>query len=268
MLYQNYINNKTNYLILYQRQLGGKNNTNERFNELFENSYEKFEQKIKNVSKEQRQELWNNLKKKRTEEISKLKKTNSYFTQKQLDDNKISHSFYTHDNGGQPFKITIENGNIIISKNMYDKSDDIKLIELKNYVGIWIGYDATEYEFHGNSVLIKLNDDEYMFVGDTIYKFKTSEEITEYISYIGNNDVPYPIAYSKNFIYHMLNHQYIDKKYINIIPNIKNAEDIVINFYDVDDHKKNFDDVQIIKARDIGNTFLGLWYDAVSKIKQ
>lgn len=267
MYHHIYINNKTTYLILHQRQLGG-DDTKKRFSNLFKNKYQNISNLFenKNISKEQRQELWNKIVEKRKEEISKLEKTNSYFTQGQLNDNKISHSFYTHDNGGRPFKITIENGEIIISKNIDDESD-IKLIELKNYMGIWIGYDTTEYEFHGNSALIKLNHDELMFVGDTIYKFKPAEEITEYVSYVGNNDVPYPIAYSKNFIYRMLEHQYINKKYINIVPNIKHAEDIVIKFYSITDHIKNFKNLIIIKERDIGNTFLGLWHDAVSKVK-
>jgi len=61
----------------------------------------------------------------------------------------------------------------------------------------------------GNSILMKLEKDRYLFVGETIYQFRTDDEILHYNSPIGNSDVPYPFAVGKKYVYFMLDMEYI-----------------------------------------------------------
>jgi hypothetical protein len=83
---------------------------------------------------------------------------------------------------------------------------------------------------HGNSILIHLKNLEHIYVGSFINKFRAVDEITDYMSPVGNNDVPYPVAYSVENVYlcrkwriwkkyiWSLNQQYqIRKIYIRII---------------------------------------------------
>lgn len=53
-------------------------------------------------------------------------------------------------------------------------------------------------EFDGNSILINTDRNNYVFIGSRIYSFQAKYEIVEYISPVGNNDVPYPYAIDKN----------------------------------------------------------------------
>jgi hypothetical protein len=57
---------------------------------------------------------------------------------------------------------------------------------------------------HGNSILLKINETTYIYVGHTIYSFKTKSPIAKYVSPIGNSDVPYPYAIDKNGEYYLL----------------------------------------------------------------
>lgn len=42
-----------------------------------------------------------------------------------------------------------------------------------------------------------------IYVGCEMYSFKTDDEIIDYVSPMGNNDVPYPVAYSDENVYFM-----------------------------------------------------------------
>ena len=49
-------------------------------------------------------------------------------------------------------------------------------------------------DFDGNSLLLDMGDNEYIYFGSTHFTFKSRSAITEYVSPVGNNDVPYPYA--------------------------------------------------------------------------
>lgn len=75
-------------------------------------------------------------------------------------------------------------------------------------------------EFDGNSILVLLDSktNRYVYIGYLIYEFNAPEPITDYYSAVGNSDVPYPVALSKNFVYFMLgtsNRQNPGGEYIN-----------------------------------------------------
>jgi len=127
----------------------------------------------------------------------------------------MTKTYYTDDNGGRPFKVEIENKNVCIYKGNgdYDSDDDIdndgyKFLKEYQPEKIFIGKSplnrTTRFSgghgpnFDGNSILLKLSDDMYLFIGQNIFSFKTSSEIVKYVSPVGNSDVPYPYAIDTN----------------------------------------------------------------------
>ena len=56
--------------------------------------------------------------------------------------------------------------------------------------------------FTGNSILLELKGKtRYVFIGHNVYEFTALEPITKFVSPVGGSDVPYPIAYSQNYVY-------------------------------------------------------------------
>ena len=57
--------------------------------------------------------------------------------------------------------------------------------------------------------LLKIEDKKYIYEGDTVFTFETVDDIDEYFSEIGHNDVNYPFALSKENIYYMIYQKYV-----------------------------------------------------------
>ena len=57
--------------------------------------------------------------------------------------------------------------------------------------------------------LFEIEDKKYIHVGEKLFSFETNEEIKDYFSEHGNNDVKYSFAYGKENIYFMLHQKYI-----------------------------------------------------------
>jgi hypothetical protein len=121
-------------------------------------------------------------------------------------------NYYIHDNGGRPFKVFIDKDGIIkIYKQDNNLLYNIEILEVNDYNELFIGYDPLQPNNNGHSILIKINKHNYIYIGYEIYKFITDDEITHYISIIGNNDVPYPYAVGRDNIYLMIESKYFDK---------------------------------------------------------
>lgn len=149
-------------------------------------------------------------------------------------------TYYIHDNGGQPFKVICnkdkkiiyiykdtrdfskfsEFGNDIPDEPVYDKL----LMEIK-YEKIFTGdplpsiftESKSGYSFEpGNSILVCISVGKYIYIGSEIYSFQTGkgidDEIIKYYSPIGNNDVPYPFAVSRNKTYLMIEDVILDNQ--------------------------------------------------------
>lgn len=122
-----------------------------------------------------------------------------------------------HDNGGRPFLVKVSNNNVEIYQEEMDSDGNwnyTKLIKkykpLKTFIGKSLLNPTTEFsggygkEFDGNSILLKIGTDRYVYIGSIIYEFSTDgDEIVKYYSPVGNNDVPYPFAYGKKNVYLM-----------------------------------------------------------------
>ena len=57
--------------------------------------------------------------------------------------------------------------------------------------------------------LFEIGDKNYVLVGDKLYSFETNDEIVDYFTEHGNNDVKYSYAVGKENIYFMLHQKYI-----------------------------------------------------------
>lgn len=139
-----------------------------------------------------------------------------------------------HDNGLRPFKVLVTKDDIKIYTYKNDHTDpdyNILLLRFKKFIGYWYGFDIN-YNYHGNSILIQITKSQYVFVGWVIQSFETSEEIYDYVSPIGNSDVHYPIAYSENYVYFMLENKYVKKEIMITDAKPINANEIYHEFYD------------------------------------
>lgn len=155
-------------------------------------------------------------------------------------------SYLIHDNGGRPFLVNVSDNEINIYKRpdgWYDNVDKKTYTEIvatfKNPIKIFIGKSPktrmTEKsggfgsKFKGNTILVNISKNHYVYIGERIYEFYTNDQINEYVSPVGNSDVPYPVAFGEKNIYFMLNLEYIPKdKFPKLKREIKND---MYNYY-------------------------------------
>jgi hypothetical protein len=118
--------------------------------------------------------------------------------------------YLTHDNGRHPFCVYIDEkqNNVYVYKSKGNNNNDLEsyseLIDTYKPLTIFIGKSPltlmTEFssghgpKFEGNSILLKIDINEYVFIGSCIYSFTTEHEIVSFFSSVGNNDVSYPYA--------------------------------------------------------------------------
>ena len=152
-------------------------------------------------------------------ENNELTKNNKYY--KEIKKKYIGYkTYFTHFNGGRPYLVYIKNNNVsiynqpenfIIDNSLYDYNNYnnnkwmyINLVKTYEVTKIFIGksplIQMTDFSgghgkyFDGNTILLLLNNNNYIYIRDTIEKFKINDKIKKYFSFVGNNDVPYPIA--------------------------------------------------------------------------
>lgn len=117
----------------------------------------------------------------------------------------------THDNGGEPFSVDFKDGALCVT--LVDNPETV--IWEGKVKRFWRGFDSTE-GIHGCAVLAHVPLEEqksrYLYVGDNVTFFNAPDDdtITHFASNMGNNDVPYPIAYGKN-LYHLVDFRWIKK---------------------------------------------------------
>ncbi len=117
----------------------------------------------------------------------------------------IETEYQIHDNGGRPFTVKIAGNRVRIYKNDFD--DEIEYTEPffdeiveRVFVGESPKNEMTEFSaghgdsFKGNSLLLCTSELEYVFIGEKVYSFSALSEIVQYVSPVGNSDVPYPYA--------------------------------------------------------------------------
>lgn len=142
-------------------------------------------------------------------------------------------TYFTHYNGGKPFLVYMKDDIYIyrISENFYinDRNNDEnkncwmytelvkKYFPEKIFIGKSIKSEMTKFyesyssKFDGNSILLKLNESKYVFIGNYIYEFtiEKNDKIIKYFSQVGNSGVPCPIALGEKNVYFMLDECYV-----------------------------------------------------------
>jgi hypothetical protein len=126
-----------------------------------------------------------------------------------------------HNNYDEPFIVYINGLNIIIYKNYYECDDkpsgrvftDDDIILKQKCKEIFIGKSflnkMTEYSkgygkrFDGNTILVRISDNKYIYISNIIYSFITKNKIIKYFSPVGNNDIPYPYAIDDKGYYYL-----------------------------------------------------------------
>jgi hypothetical protein len=120
---------------------------------------------------------------------------------------------YTLDNGGNPFVVHVDPKKHEVSvyargaKFMDGDHPERKIpheytrtaVKPTRFDGeVFVGCGQNKSD-RGNSVLVHMSQDKYMFVGDRVFTFTTvqpNERITAFKSPVGNSAVPYPYAIS------------------------------------------------------------------------
>lgn len=157
--------------------------------------------------------------------------------------------YMIHDNGDRPFTLYInanKKNDTIIFKNTYTADDDYKK-PIEKFIGrlkpktIFIGKspkcEMTKFsagygkKFYGNTILLYMGANKYIHFSRSITKFtlNNSDKIIDYVSPVGNNDVPYPVGLGEKYVYnffHKKNVSYIKREDIDI-HNLKKIDLII-----------------------------------------
>lgn len=146
--------------------------------------------------------------------------------------------YLTHDNGGRPFKVSVNNKNVSIYKlpedynydngNANKKDYNVLIKTYNNVKQIFIGKSVKGDDANGNnkfglgnSILLEIANNKYVFIGEAIYEFSTSSPVIEFFSMIGNSDVPYPLALTKDNVYFLIDkgyYGYLSREYFTDFP--------------------------------------------------
>lgn len=131
--------------------------------------------------------------------------------------------YFILDNGGTPFIVYVGENQVYIYRRCQDKeisecvtSEKVnnnyrmytKLIKKYKFNKIFIGKSPrnkmTKFSggygklFDGNSILLHICIDKYIFIGQEIFSFISYSEIIKFVSPVGNSSVPYPYAIDKD----------------------------------------------------------------------
>lgn len=160
----------------------------------------------------------------------KVSKSSTNKTRKLKKDAVGSKNYLIHDNGGRPFKVEVYGKIVEIYKGEYPKTnngsiDYDKAIDYSELVKklvikeVHVGQspcisaaDACGAFGKGNSILLHVSGNKYIYIGHEIYEFSIEDEFEAYYSMIGNNDVPYPVLLGSKNVYFMLDHAYLPRE--------------------------------------------------------
>jgi hypothetical protein len=126
--------------------------------------------------------------------------------------------YATHDNGGRPFAVKLIGKQVhVYEVERTDKKDNeyylIGKVPVRDKSDLMIGIDDA-YKFHGNTVLVRLKNNRYLYIGESLFEFSPVDKIEKYYSPVGNSDVPYPYAVGEEFTYLLVEGVYIDNRYL------------------------------------------------------
>ena len=120
--------------------------------------------------------------------------------------------FYdVHDNGGRPFRVYVNGPAVSIYKGTFEEDDTYTYDQMLRTARVKKTYLGTDGAFVGNSVLLHLSGNKYMYIGSQIYEFQMEDAVDSYFSLVGNSDVPYPVLLGTTNVYFMLDRTYVPR---------------------------------------------------------
>ena len=134
--------------------------------------------------------------------------------------------YEVHNNGARPY--TVEDfpskKQVIIYKNEYDENDVKSMNEVAafKYVNLWTSSPRSaklgEDWAKGNTVLIQKDNSTFMVVWYDLIDFRLEpgDSVEEYLSYIGNNDVPYAWIIGKSRVYFLNEYVSVEKSLVDL----------------------------------------------------
>lgn len=148
-------------------------------------------------------------------------------TRKQNANRKFKKSYHILDNGTDQFRVeingkSVEIYNAVIVGEDWGDVDYKELVKKLTVEGIYPGKVPTDEEMNdparwyedgdeGNSVVLHVKGNTYMFVGKGIYQFTMEDDVDAFYSYVGSNQVPYPVLLGSKYVYFMLDHTYVPR---------------------------------------------------------
>lgn len=181
--------------------------------------------------------------------------------------------YFIHSNGGRPFIVylkgkradifarpTEQNQPYILNSDWKQHMAENKwqyIIHVKSFTNVvkaWIGQSPktpmTEFSggygpaFLGNSIILSLPKNNNICIGgQLITRFRTQTPITEYWSPVGNNDVPYPVAFTSKAAFFMLDNVKVALNKFTRTLTLKDKQDLYSAFYGHGDLLQNAQDV-------------------------
>ncbi|AYV85386.1 MAG: DNA ligase [Satyrvirus sp.] len=144
-------------------------------------------------------------------------------------------TYKIHDNGGRPFKVVIYKNNVLVfrrhkRKDKYESDPILAYDAERIFVGTSPLNKMTEFsgghgpKFDGNSILLHINENLYVSIGWEIFSFRSCQKIVEYVSPVGNSNVPYPYAIDEDKNYYLLIEDVVLKNNGNLESQIKNCD--------------------------------------------
>lgn len=129
---------------------------------------------------------------------------------------KKNASYKIHDNGGRPFQVDVTPTHFTVKKQLvhsvitgapYDKI----VVPKTQYVSIFIGRSPEHgKKYDGNTILVQLAKNQYMYIGPEIFTFTVEDEIiVGFMSPLYGSDVSYPYAVGTKNTYLLLEHTFI-----------------------------------------------------------
>jgi hypothetical protein len=132
--------------------------------------------------------------------------------------------YRTLDNGGYPYRVTIDPTHILVEHLTYDYSDGdftkepatiTPVCDVTNYKKLWIGqgidmFYPKDYDpsFVGNSIVAQKSDNTCIFIGTNVTEFDRvpgdSFDTAILHSHVGSNAVPYPYLIAATHTYMLL----------------------------------------------------------------
>lgn len=126
-------------------------------------------------------------------------------------------TYKIHDNGGTPFTVSLNGSKATVTRWDFDWNADKSVrgpvVLETEYHHAWIGKNKRKYDGYwdesgqlGNSILLAVGSHKFVWIGWKILQFElgAGEEVTDFDSPIGNNDVPYPVVYTNKRVLLMI----------------------------------------------------------------